>query len=270
MKEIKPMYKVFYGFTEEPFAKDVGEQGLFEHSCYKELPGRLAYIKKYRGIMLLTGESGTGKTTVLRIFFASLKEQSFFPVYLPLSTVGITEFYQQINQSLGGEYSSRKNRLFASIQERILELSFNQNKIPVIVIDEGHLLKNDNFFELQIITNFKMDSLDPCIFILAAQSHLNDRLQRSALSSFNQRISIRCHLSTLGVEECREYILHSFRTNGVNQEIFNEPAFKAIYNFSRGIIRNIGKLTTKTLFYGAKNKKDKLSGDDVLLASREI
>lgn len=264
------MYKVFYGFTGEPFAKDVGEQALFHYNSYKELSGRLNYIKKYRGIMLLTGESGTGKTTALRIFFASLKEQSFFLVYLPLSTVGITEFYQQINQSLGGEHSSRKNRLFASIQQRILDLALKQNKIPIIVIDEGHLLKNDNFFELQIITNFNMDSLDPCIVILAAQSHLNDRLQRSALCSFNQRINIKYHLFPLGVEECREYILHNFKAYGVNHEIFSEAAFKAIYNFSRGIIRNIGKLTTKTLFYGAKNKKEKLSEDDVLLASREI
>jgi type II secretory pathway predicted ATPase ExeA len=264
------MYKVFYGFTGEPFAKDTGEQALFRHSSFNELSGRLAYIKQHRGIMLLTGEPGTGKTTALRCFFSSLKEQSFFPVYLPLSTVGITEFYQQINQSLGGEHSSRKHRLFKSIQERILDLAVNRNKTPVIVIDEGHLLKNENFFELQIITNFNMDSLDPCIFILAAQSHLNDRLQRSILSSFNQRIGIKYHLFPLGAEECREYILHNFKINGVSCEIFNEPALRAIYNISRGIIRNIGKLTTKTLFYGATNRKEKLSEDDVLVASKEI
>lgn len=220
--------------------------------------------------MLLTGEPGTGKTTALRSFFASLKEQSFFPVYLPLSTVGITEFYQQINQALGGEPCSRKNRLFKSIQERILDMALNRNKTPVIVIDEGHLLKNENFFELQIITNFKMDSFDPCIFILAAQSHLNDRLQRSILNSFNQRISIKYHLFPLGIEECREFILHNFKTNGVSGEILTEPAFKAIYNISRGIIRNIGRLTTKTLLYGATNKKEKLSEDDVLVASKEM
>lgn len=109
--------------------------------------------------MLLTGDPGTGKTTALRSFFASLKEQSFFPVYLPLSTVGITEFYQQINQALGGEPCSRKNHLFKSIQERILDLALNRNKVPVIVIDECHLLKNENFFELQIITNFNFYDL---------------------------------------------------------------------------------------------------------------
>jgi hypothetical protein len=185
-KEKKQMYKIFYGFSGEPFAKDVSEQALFLHSYFKELLSRLAYIRKYRGIMLITGEPGTGKTTALRSFCASLKEQSFFPVYIPLSTVGITDFYRQLNMRLGGEPCSAKSRLFKSIQERILDLAFNQNKIPVIVIDEGHLLKTENFFELQIISNFNMDSLDPCIFILSAQTHLNDRLQRSILCSFNQ------------------------------------------------------------------------------------
>jgi type II secretory pathway predicted ATPase ExeA len=75
-----------------------------------------------------------------------------------------------------------------------------------------------------------MDSLDPCIFILVAQSHLNDRLQRSILNSFNQRISIKYHLFPLGLEECKEFILHAFKANGVSCEIFTEPAFKAVYS----------------------------------------
>jgi hypothetical protein len=72
------------------------------------------------------------------------------------------------------------------------------------------------------------------------------------------------------VEECREFILHNFRINGVTCDIFTEPAFKAIYNLSHGIIRNIGKLAGKTLFYGAASKKHELSEDDVLVASKEI
>lgn len=262
------MYKVFYGFTGEPFAKNT--TAPFQHTYFKELAGRFEYIKKYRGIMLLTGEPGTGKTTAIRHFFSGLREQSFLPIYIPLSTVGVTDFYRQINQHLGGESSSVKSRLFKAIQERILDLAVNQNRIPLIVIDESHFLKNENFFELQLISNFKMDSFDPCIFILSAQSHLNDRLQRSILRSFNQRISIKYYLPPLGVEECKKYVLHNFEVTGVTDEIFTEPAFKAIYNISRGILRNIGRLALKTLIYGATQKKQQLSEEDVLLASREL
>jgi type II secretory pathway predicted ATPase ExeA len=264
------MYKVFYGFTKDPFAKDISTQNLFQYNYFKELLSRFAYIKKHRGIMLLTGEPGTGKTTALRYFFSSLNVQSFYPIYIPLSTVGVTDFYRQINQKLNGEPFSVKSRLFKAIQERILDLASNQNRVPVIIIDECHYLRNENFFELQIISNFHMDSFDPCAFILSAQSHLNDRMQRSILRSFNQRINIKYHFNPLGFEESKEFILHNFKSNGVHRDIFTEPAFKAIFKISGGILRTIGKLTIKTLSYGTINKKQNLTEEDVFIASNEL
>ena len=264
------MYKVYYGFSGQPFSKDVKLSDSYQHSFLKELGGRLDYIKKYRGLMLLTGEPGTGKTTALRHFLSTLQDQLFLPIYIPLSTVGITDFYRQLNDKLGGEPTHTKSLLFKSIQNRILDLATNQSRIPVIIIDECHFMRNDNFFELQIISNFQLDSFDPCIFILSAQSHLNDRLSRSILSSFNQRINIKYNLSPLGQEECKEYILHSFRQNGVSVPIFTEAAFPAIYNISKGVLRVIGKLVTKTLFFGASNKKQQLTEEDVFVASKEL
>lgn len=264
------MYKVFYGFTNPPFSKSVKPDDSYQHSRLKELSGRFEYMKKYRGIMLLTGEPGTGKTTALRHFLSSLQDQVFFPVYIPLATVGITDFYRQLNDSLKGESSHTKSLLFKSIQERILDLAHNRNRIPVIIIDECHFLKNENFFELQIISNFYLDSADPCIFILSAQSHLKDRLRLSILRSFNQRINMKFHLNPLGLEDCKNYILHSFRQNGVTTDIFTEPAFSAVYNISRGILREIGKLVTKALFYGASQKKQILDEEDIFIASKEL
>lgn len=264
------MYKVFYGFTQEPFARNISTHNLFQYNYFKELLGRFGYIKKHRGIMLLTGEPGTGKTTALRYFLSTLQNQSFYPLYIPLSTVGVTDFYRQLNEKLNGEPFSVKSYLFKAIQERILDLVTNQNKVPVIVIDECHYLKNENFFELQIISNFNMDSFDPCIIILAAQSHLNDRLQRSILRSFNQRINIKYHFNPLGYEESKEFVLHAFKSNGVNHDIFTEPAFKALFKISGGILRTLGKLTIKTLSYGAVNKKQNLTEEDVFIASNEL
>jgi type II secretory pathway predicted ATPase ExeA len=264
------MYKTYYGFSGNPFSKGVKTQDLFMHGHFKELSGRFDYMKQYRGIMLLTGDPGTGKTTSLRYFISSLQDQLFYPVYLPLSTVGITDFYRQLNDKLGGEPGHIKSRLFKSIQKRILDLATNQNRIPLIIIDECHLLKNDNFFELQIITNFHLDSLDPYIIILAAQSHLNDRLRRSILRSFAQRISMKFHLNPLGMDACKEYILHTLRTNNVPTDILSEPAYKAVFNISRGVLRTAGTLMIKTLSYGASCKKQRLSEEDVFEASKEL
>lgn len=265
------MFKVFYGFTNPPFSKEVKPDNLFQHEYFKELIRRFEYIKKYRGIMLISGDPGTGKTTAIRYFISSLPEQLFHPVYIPLSTVGVTDFYVQLNHKLGGnEHTRVKSKLFESIQKRILELAGNKNRIPVIIIDECHFLKNDNFFELQIISNFNLDSMDPCIFILSAQSHLNERLRRNSLESFRQRISVRYSMEPLGLSECQEYILHAFRKNGVNDPIFTESGFKAIYNISGGVLRSVGNLVTKTLAHGSSSKKLQLSEEDVFVASKEL
>lgn len=182
------MIEVFFSLTGVPFNKSIKPEELFLSEPTKELLSRLEYMKQQRGIMLITGEPGTGKTTILRAFIDKLSQLSYQIFYVPLSTVNVLDFYRQINYYLGGEPLHLKSRLFTSIQKAIKDFVTHTKKIPIIIFDEAHLLKNENFFELQIISNFNMDSSDPALFILLAQSHLRDRLQRSFLSSFNQRI----------------------------------------------------------------------------------
>ena len=97
-------------------------------------------------MILITGDAGVGKTTAVRFWISSLRDECFTKVYIPLATVGVTDFYRQINKMLNGEYSAVKSRLFKAIQDRILELAVNQNKVPVIVIDECQFLKNENLY----------------------------------------------------------------------------------------------------------------------------
>ena len=189
------MFKEYFGLQKSIFQKDILPNDLFPNEHLSEFKARLDYMLKARGIILLTGDPGTGKTTAVRSFINGLNPEHFMTCYSPLATVSIGDFYKQLNDKLNGENVSSKVKLFKSIQERILHYSVNMNKIPVIVIDEAHLLKNDNFFELQIICNFQMDSLDPAIIILIAQPHLLDRLNRSYLESFSQRINLKYHFS---------------------------------------------------------------------------
>lgn len=264
------MYKAFYGLKNEVFPKDVKPSDIFVYESLKELFARLDYMKSCRGIMLLSGDPGTGKTTALRCFIEQLSQEHFMPVYIPLATVAIGDFYKQLNDSLKGEARSTKSLLFKSIQERILHFAVQLKKTPVIIIDEAHLLKNDNFFELQIISNFKMDSLDPALFILLAQSHLNDRLARSFLDSFNQRINMKFHISHLSLGETEEYIKHHLKIAGGSTDILDANALKGVFNLSNGINRIIGKLVIKTLTLGAKLRKQILTEEEVLVASKEL
>lgn len=111
------------------------------NNMFKEWLLKQYHHNFHRGIMLLTGEPGTGKTTALRRFVDNLSNELFLPVYLPLSTVAIGDFYKQLNSKLHGPSLSTKSVLFKSIQERILYYAQQANKVPVIIIDEAHLLK---------------------------------------------------------------------------------------------------------------------------------
>jgi type II secretory pathway predicted ATPase ExeA len=264
------MFKAYYGFNKIPFAKDIKTSDIFWHENLKEIASRLDYMKKYKGVLLITGAAGTGKTTAVRQFVDSLNPDVFHCAYIPLSTVAISDFYKQLNDKLKGEKLGAKSLLFKSIQERIIHYTTQKNKTPVIIIDEAHLLKNENFFELQIIMNFNMDSIDPALFILIAQSHLNDRLSRTILESFNQRINMKYHFKRLSLVETKELILDNFKKSGVETQIFNENAYQSIHNLSNGILRNIGKLVIKSLTLGALTKKQILTEKEVFEVSKEI
>ena len=263
------MIEAYYNLKRSPFAKDINPKEIFISQCVAELHQRLEYIKGKRGIMLITGSPGTGKTLALRTFVSRLNENHYKYFYIPLSTLNILDFYRQLCMQLGGEAPYRKNQLFASIQNSIKDYVENYKKIPVIIFDEVHLFVSENFYELQIITNFNFDSVDPAIFILAGQPHLRERLLRPSHQSFNQRISLKFNLCPLTKEETNTYIEHHMKLAGADS-VFNQNAVSAIYQVSAGIPRTINSLAIKSLTIGALEKKDCISEEEIYRASKEL
>jgi len=264
------MIEAFYNLKRLPFQKDMPPKDMFVCPPTEELSKRLEHMKHKRGIMLVTGTPGTGKTLHVRAFVERLNPNLFKPVYTPLATVNIVDFYRQLSVLLGGESFYRKSQLFDSIQNSIRTYVVNNKKIPVIIFDEAHLLKIDNFYELQIITNFNMDSSDPALFILIGQPHLRERLLIPVLQPFNQRISLKYHLPALTKEETASYIHHHLALAGMKAPLFNENALNAVYQNSGGIPRMVNALCIKTMTLGAIEKKDALSEDEVFRATHEI
>lgn len=264
------MIEAYFNLKKPPFLKDIDPMDIFASECARELRQRLEYMKQHRGMMLLTGGPGSGKTLHLRAFVASLNKNLYKYFYIPLSTVNIMDFYRQLCSTLGIDPPYRKAQLFACIQSAIQDYVENMKKIPVIIFDEAHLFMNENFFELQIITNFSFDSIDPAIFILAGQPHLRDRLLGPIYQSFNQRIFLKFHLTPLSKNETIEYVNHHLNIAGAANPIFSPNSLSAIYQVSAGVCRIINKLALKTMAIGSLEKKDTLTEEDVYRASREL
>jgi type II secretory pathway predicted ATPase ExeA len=141
-----------------------------------------------------------------------------------------------------------------------MELALNQKTIPVIIFDDAHFLKNENFFELQLISNFNFDSLSPALFILITQPHLLERLKRPAFEAFYQRISIKINLQPLSLQETQSFISHVLKNASASQNLqqqqqqehlFNQQAIELIFKRSRGIPRVIASIMEQALIYGA-------------------
>ncbi|CEP66868.1 AAA+ ATPase domain [Moorella glycerini] len=209
-----------------------------------ELASRLKYLQQVRGIGLITGEVGCGKTTALRKFLSELNPAQYKACYFALSTVTVLEFYQGLALSLGEEPNHKKVYIFHQIQAAITSLYADRHIIPVIVLDEIHLAANKILEDLRLLFNFQMDSQNPFILILAGQTLFRSRLSLNVNNPLRQRLTVKYFLQGLKPEELKDYCLSRLQKDGLHEDIFTPAAFETIYAITKGLPRLINNLVT--------------------------
>ncbi len=182
------MYKTFYSLLREPFAKDTDPSEAYPGAAFQEALQALEYVKRTRGIGLLIGEPGVGKTFALRALKESLSPSLHHVVYFPLSTGGVMDFYRGLALGLGEEPKYRKVDLFRQIQQAIERLHHERRITPVFISDEMHFAKDAFLQDIAILFNFEMDSTNPFVLILAGLPHLQGKLRLNQHRPLDQRI----------------------------------------------------------------------------------
>lgn len=264
------MYRIFYKLKREINIKNFPSDELYQSESFKEGTSRLEFMKNKGGFLLVTGSSGVGKTTLIRSFVENLNSSFYKPVYAALSTVSVIEFYRQISFLLSGVIPARKDTLFRNIQEAISELALTQKIFPVIIFDDAHFFTTANFHELQLISNFNFDSLEPALFILISQPYLIDRLTRPAFESFYQRIKLHIKLEPLSLPETLLFIDHILKKAGSSENPFTKEACEIIFNLSNGLKRPILKIMEQALIHGASLKLSKIDPEVIFKIAKEI
>jgi len=254
----------WFGLKRRPFDKQIKTSEALTCDPLSECSARLDYIKRRAGIMLLTGDPGVGKTLALRCFCDSLNENLFRTIYTPLSTLNRFDMLRHLNRLLGLTPRGSKSANYSQIQHYLLDVKQNQGKTILIILDEAHLLRSGPLEELRLLTNFKMDSFEPFILILAGQSELRRIMEFAVMEPLNQRVAIRYHMPGLQPQQTREYIIHHLKLAGALEPILDEAAMDAVHELSFGIPRRIGAITEQALTYAMFSEKHSVDADMVL------
>lgn len=243
-------YTARYGLEFNPFLKNTRDI-LMDTSESSEVRVRLDYLGTTKGIGVLTGEPGRGKTTAARIWSSSLNQSLFKVCYSSLSSLTVMDFYRQIAITLGAEPSFRKNDLFNSIQHEIRRNALEKRITPVIIIDEADMLSHKILSDIQIMFNFEMDSRDLAVLLLVGQPRLNVTLNQSTHESLRQRIVMNYHMGGLSKEEGKSYIRRKLEGAGSKQVVFDDNAVEAILNAANGTARSVNKICDRSMMIGA-------------------
>jgi type II secretory pathway predicted ATPase ExeA len=255
---------VWFGLKRHPFDKEIKTSDLFGSDALAECAARLDYIKQRRGTMLLTGDPGVGKTVALRRFVDSLNENLYRPVYTPLATLNRFDILRHINQKLGLAHRGSKSSLYTQIQRELLESKEQRGKTVVLIIDEAQLLQTGPLHELRLMTNFRMDSYEPFILILAGQSDLRRVMEFAVMEPLSQRLRMRYHMGSLAPEQTTTYIEHQLKLAGASEPILTPDALAATHEQSFGIPRRINNIANQALLLAMCENKRTIDADMVL------
>lgn len=252
-----------FNLTSLPFTKEVPIESLIGLPSAQKALQSVQLLVETRGIGLLIGKSGTGKSCILRQLVASLHNGLYRPIYICHTSIGLTEFYTHLCVGLGLEPTSRRASMFRRIQERILSLNKSNKIHPVLLIDETHHLDNEILKEIRLFTNFEIDSYNALTVLLCGLENISSRFGLSSLEPLANSITITIHVDSLPKEETFSYIEQRLSNCGNNNSLFTKNALALTHQVSGGIMRNINTIAHAALVNAYMKKSAQVEAEHV-------
>ncbi len=237
------MYKEFFNLKDYPFSLTPDPKFIVFTPSYNELLASLYYgIEMAKGLIVLTGEVGTGKSTALRWIIRRL-DSSVVAAYIVNPHLSIEEFYHHVSEMLNIKEWSNKTELLTEMA-KVLEDRHRRGLRTVLIVDEAHELSDEVLEEIRLLLNFESDNAKHLQIILTGQPELREKLRKSNLRQLKQRIALRCEMPALkNVQEVKRYIGERLLIGGAKEpNIFSPYAIDYIYQCSEGIPRLINNL----------------------------
>lgn len=251
------MYTTHYNLKIKPFQISSDAEFIWLGEKHKEALATLRYgILDNKGFLLLTGDVGTGKTTLINALIASLSNDVIY-ASVPDPSLDRMDFFNYIAAAfdIDGEFES-KGKFLASFS-RFLHKAYDNHKKVLLIIDESQLMTQELLEEIRLLSNIVTKDSSPLLNIFfVGQYEFNEIIRRPENRAVAQRLTLNYYIEPLSLEETGKYIRHRLKIAGTTEQIFNASAVKAIYDFSEGFPRKINVICDHCLMSGyAEDKK---------------
>ena len=266
------MYAEYFGLSELPFSIAPDPRYLFLSAHHQEALAHLAYgAREANGFIQLTGEIGTGKTTLVRRLLSQMPEgvEIAFIFNPDVSRLGLLKSILAELGEVVAPGAVERSDLAQAIYRHLLAAHARGRRV-VLVIDEAQRLAPEVLEEVRLLTNFETDRHKLLNVILVGQPELRDTLARGDLRQLAQRVTARYHLGPLNREETDAYIRHRLRLAGAPGPIFSQGAVRGIHRYTRGVPRLINLVCDRALMAAYAHGLREVSSRMVGMAVREL
>lgn len=264
------MYNKHFGLAGYPFGGEIPPEEMYASAAMRELGTRLGHLVEMSGIGLVTGDSGSGKSSACRAMVARLHTGLYKVFYVPLSTGNPMDMYKSIAWEMGLPVERSRAALYRQIKNEVTRLATETRTRPVLILDEAQWLRSDVLEEMRLLTNYAMDSESRLCLLFCGQTELRRRIAMAVHEALSQRIVVRYQLPPLSREDTDKYIAHLLRRAGTELPLFEPAAVEAIFQATGGLPRRINRLAHHTLLAAAVAKAKVASADHVALAIAEV
>ena len=264
------MYTSFYNLTCKPFQISSDPSFIWLGENHKEALATLKYgVLDNKGFLLLTGDVGTGKTTLINTLISNLSEQVIF-ASVPDPKLEKIDFLNYIADSFGINEDFTSKGKFIRAFSHFLRNAYEQNKSVLLVIDEAQLLTQELLEEIRLLSNINIENSTILNIFFVGQNEFNEVISRPENRAVLHRLTLNYQLEPLTLEQTREYIKHRMKVSGTTEEIFSPSATKEIYRYSEGLPRRINVICDHCLITGYVAEKKVIADKDVLGCIREL
>ncbi len=254
------MYLEYWGFKKFPFDNVPDPDFFYLSKPHEEGLTRLIYaVERRKGCALLSGDPGSGKTILSKVFLQRIPQQRFDIAMISNPCLDTTEFLQDVLYKLDfNEVPNTKVQILQVLNRKLTD-NINNDRETLLVIDEAQLLTVDTLEEIRLLLNFQLSNRFLLTIFLMGQPEILDQIKK--IKQLEQRIAIKYFLRPFDLEETAKYILFREKKGGGTKNVFTRQAIDMVFKHTNGIPRMINNLCDLALLVGSGEKKEMITSD---------